>query len=87
LPTGRAGILSLSVALTGNTLRLLSDNEAVRKRLAADEKAVSFLSQQATANAGRWQAKLAAYLDKQRPTESTRSAQLHDNRGSKSFAV
>jgi hypothetical protein len=81
------GILSMSVALTGTTLRLLSDNEAVRQRLAADEKAISALSQQATANAEKWQAKLAAYLDKQRPTEPTVSAELHDNRGSKSFVV
>jgi len=81
------GILSLSVALTGTTLRLLSDNEAVRQRLAADEKAISNLSQQATANADKWQAKLAAYLDAQRPTEPTVSAELYDNTGSKSFVV
>jgi hypothetical protein len=81
------GILSMSVALTGTTLRLLSDNEAVRQRLAADEKAISNLSQQATANADKWQAKLAAYLDEQRPTEPTVSAELHDNTGSKSFWV
>jgi hypothetical protein len=81
------GILSMSVALTGTTLRLLSDNEAVRQRLAADEKAISNLSQQATANADKWQAKLAAYLDAQRPTEPTVSAELHDNTGSKSFWV
>jgi hypothetical protein len=81
------GILSMSVALTGTTLRLLSDNEAVRQRLAADEKAISNLSQQATANADKWQAKLAAYLDAQRPTEPTVSAELYDNTGSKSFVV
>jgi len=81
------GILSLSVALTGTTLRLLSDNEAVRQRLAADEKAISALSQQATAAADKWQAKLATYLDAQRPTEPTVLAELHDNRGSKSFMV
>jgi hypothetical protein len=81
------GILSMSVALTGTTLRLLSDNEAVRQRLAADEKAISALSQQATASADKWQAKLAAYLDEQRPTEPTVSAELPDNRGSKSFWV
>jgi hypothetical protein len=81
------GILSMSVALTGTTLRLLSDNEAVRQRLAADEKAISNLSQQATANADKWQAKLAAYLDEQRPTEPTVSAELYDNTGSKSFVV
>jgi hypothetical protein len=81
------GILSMSVALTGTTLRLLSDNEAVRQRLAADEKAISALSQQATANADRWQAKLAAYLDEQRPDEPAVSAELYDNRGAKSFVV
>lgn len=81
------GILSMSVALTGTTLRLLSDNEAVRQRLAADEKAISALSQQATANADKWQAKLAAYLDEQRPTEPPVSAELPDNRGSQSFWV
>jgi hypothetical protein len=81
------GILSMSVALTGTTLRLLSDNEAVRQRLAADEKAISALSQQATASADKWQAKLAAYLDEQRPTEPTVSAELPDNRGSKSFWI
>jgi hypothetical protein len=81
------GILSLSVALTGTTLRLLSDNEAVRQRLAADEKAISALSQQATAAADKWQAKLATYLDAQRPTEPPVLAELHDNRGAKSFMV
>jgi len=81
------GILSLSVALTGTTLRLLSDNEAVRQRLAATPEAISALSQQATANADRWQAKLAAYLDAQRPTAPPVSAELHDNRGAKSFVV
>lgn len=81
------GILSMSVALTGTTLRLLSDNEAVRQRLAADEKAISALSQQATASADKWQAKLAAYLDQQRPTEPAVSVELYDNRGSQSFVV
>jgi hypothetical protein len=81
------GILSMSVALTGTTLRLLSDNEAVRQRLAATPEAISALSQQAIANADKWQAKLAAYLDEQRPTEPTVSAELHDNTGSKSFWV
>lgn len=79
------GILSLNVALTGTSLRLLSDNEAVRQRLAADEKTVSALSQQATANADKAQAKLATYLDQQRPTEPAVSAVLPDNSGSPSF--
>ena len=81
------GILSMSVALTGTSLRLLSDNEAVRQRLAADEKTISALSQQATATADKWQARLAAYLDEQRPTEPSVSAELHDNSGKPSFWV
>lgn len=81
------GILSLSVALTGTSLRLLSDNEAVRQRLAVDEKTISALSQQATAAADKWQAKLATYLDAQRPTEPTALAELYDNSNSKSFLV
>jgi len=81
------GILSMQVALTGTSLRLLSDNEAVRQRLAVDEKTISNLSQQATAAAERAQTKLAAYLDQQRPTEPSVSAELYDNTGSKSFVV
>lgn len=81
------GILSMSVALTGTSLRLLSDNEAVRQRLAVDEKVISSLSQQATASADKWQAKLAAYLDQQRPTAPPVSAELYDNRGKPSFCV
>ena len=75
----------MSVALTGTSLRLLSDNEAVRQRLAVDEKTISSLSQQATAAAEKAQAKLAAYLDAQRPTEPSVSAELYDNRGKPSF--
>jgi hypothetical protein len=81
------GILSLSVALTGTSLRLLSDNEAVRQRLAVDEKTISALSQQATAAAEKWQAKLAAYLDEQRPTAAPVSVELYDNQGKPSFWV
>lgn len=81
------GILSMSVALTGTSLRLLSDNEAVRQRLAVDEKTISALSQQATATADKWQAKLATYLDTKRPTEPTALAELYDNSNSKSFMV
>jgi hypothetical protein len=81
------GILSMSVALTGTSLRLLSDNEAVRQRLAVDEKTISNLSQQATAAAEKWQAKLAAYLDAQRPTAPPVSAELYDNQGKPSFWV
>lgn len=81
------GILSMSVALTGTSLRLLSDNEAVRQRLAVDEKTISALSQQATAAADKWQAKLAAYLDAQRPTAPPVSAELYDNQGKPSFWV
>ena len=81
------GILSMSVALTGTSLRLLSDNEAVRQRLAVDEKTISALSQQATASADKWQARLAEYIDALRPTEPTVLAELYDNSNSKSFVV
>jgi hypothetical protein len=81
------GILSMNVALTGTTLRLLSDNEAVRQRQAASPEAISALSQQATAAADKWQAKLATYLDQQRPSAPPVSAELHDNRGKPSFCV
>lgn len=79
------GILSMQVSLTGTSLRLLSDNEAVRQRLAVDEKTISSLSQQATAAADKAQAKLATYLDAQRPTAPPVSAELYDNRGKPSF--
>lgn len=81
------GILSLNVALTGTTLRLLSDNEAVRQRQAASPEALSNLSQQAYASAEKWQAKLAAHLDLLRPTAPPVSAELYDNSNSKSFVV
>jgi hypothetical protein len=81
------GILSMSVALTGTSLRLLSDNEAVRQRLAVNEKVISSLSQQATAAADKWQAKLAAYLGQQCPTAPPVSAELYDNRDKPSFCV
>jgi hypothetical protein len=81
------GILSLSVTLTGTSLRLLSDNEAVRQRLAANEATISALSQQATASADKWQAKLATYIDAQRPTEPPVLAELRDNTGSQAFWV
>jgi hypothetical protein len=81
------GVLSMSVALTGTNLRLLSDNEAVRQRLAAPPEALSALSQQATATADRYQAKLAAYLDGLTPTAEPVSVELPDNSGSPTFWV
>jgi hypothetical protein len=81
------GVLSLSVALTGTSLRLLSDNEAVRQRQAASPKALSALSQQAYGHADRYQAKLTAYLDQLRPDAAPVSAELVDNAGKPSFWV
>ena len=81
------GVLSLSVALTGTSLRLLSDNEAVRQRLAATPEAVSALSQQAMATADRYQAKLVAYLDALTPTAAPQAVQVRDNTGSPAFWV
>jgi len=81
------GVLSLSVALTGTSLRLLSDNEAVRQRLAAPPEALSALSQQATAHADRYQAKLAAHLDALSPAAVPVSVELRDNTGSPTFWV
>ena len=81
------GVLSLSVALTGTSLRLLSDNEAVRQRQAAPPEALSALSQQATAHADRYQGKLAAYLDELRPTAPPVQVELYDNSGKPSFWV
>ena len=81
------GVLSLSVALTGASLRLLSDNEAVRQRQAATPEAVSALSQQATATADRYQAKLVAHLDALTPTVAPQAVQVRDNTGSPTFWV
>lgn len=81
------GILNLSVALAGVSLRLLSDNEAVRQRQAASPEAVSALSRQATAAADRYQARLAAHLDALRPAAAPVSAELRDNTGSATFWV
>lgn len=81
------GILNLSVALMGTALRLLSDNEAVRQRLAAPAETVSALSQQAMANADRYQARLVAHLDSLTPAAAPKMAQLHDNSGSPTFWV
>jgi len=81
------GILSLSVALTGTSLRLLSDNEAVRERQAAPPEALSALSQQATGHADRYQAKLAEYLDALTPTAAPLTVELYDNSNSPSFVV
>jgi hypothetical protein len=81
------GVLSLSVALTGTSLRLLSDNEAVRQRQAASPDALSALSQQAYGHAARYQAKLAAYLDQLRPTAPPVTIELYDNSGKPSFWV
>lgn len=81
------GVLSLNVALTGTSLRLLSDNEAIRQRQAASAEALSSLSQQATATADRYQAKLAAYLDALTPTAPPVSLDLYDNSGKPSFWV
>lgn len=82
-----AGILNLSVALMGTSLRLLSDNEAVRQRLAAPAETVSALSQQATANADRYQARLVAHLDSLTPTAAPQTVQVRDNAGSPTFWV
>lgn len=81
------GVLGLSVALTGTSLRLLSDNEAIRQRQAADAATLSALSQAAAATADRYQAKLAAYLDGLSPAAAPVSAELRDNSGSPSFWV
>ena len=81
------GITSLSVALTGTSLRLLSDNEAVRQRQAAGPEALSALSQQAGSYADRYQAKLAAHLDALRPEAAPVTVELYDNQGKPSFWV
>ncbi|MDB5268222.1 MAG: hypothetical protein JWP58_1262 [Hymenobacter sp.] len=81
------GILNLSVALTGTSLRLLSDNEAVRQRQAAPSEAVSALSQQAQAAATKYQARLVAYLDSLTPTAAPQAGQVRDNAGSPTFWV
>jgi hypothetical protein len=81
------GVLTMNVALSGTSLRLLSDNEAIRQRQAMSPEALSALSQQASANAEKWQAKLTAHLDSLRPTETPVSAELRDNAGSPSFWV
>lgn len=85
------GVMSLSVALTGVSLRLLSDNEAVRQRQALGPEQLSALSQQAASTAEKWRAKLATYLDAQRaaatPAWPTVSAELYDNAGKASFWV
>jgi hypothetical protein len=81
------GVLSLSVALTGTSPRLLSDNEAVRQRQAASPEALSALSQQAHGHADKYQAKLATYLDALRPTAPPVLATRYDNSNSPSFVV
>jgi hypothetical protein len=81
------GVLSLSVALTGTSLRLLSDNEAIRERLAAGPNVVSALSQQAAAAADRYQARLATYLDGLRPAAEPVTVSLPDNAGKPSFRL
>ena len=81
------GILTLNVALTGTSLRLLSDNEAVRQRQAASPEALSALSQQASATADRYQARLAAYRDSLTPAAPPLSAELYDNSDKPSFWV
>ncbi len=81
------GVLSLNVALSGTSLRLLSDNEAIRQSQAASPAALSALSQQATSTADRYQAKLTAYLDGLAPAAPPVSAQLYDNSDKPSFWV
>ncbi|MGI4835115.1 MAG: DUF6712 family protein [Janthinobacterium lividum] len=82
------GILSMSVALTGSTMRVLSDNEAVRQRQALGPEEVSALSQQASSLAEKYRAKLASYLDARQPAPAaTVSAELYDNAGKPSFWV
>ncbi|UOQ96604.1 hypothetical protein MUN81_15315 [Hymenobacter sp. 5317J-9] len=81
------GILGLSVALMGTSLRLLSDNEAVRQRLAAPAEVVSALSQQAQAAATKYQARLQAHLDALNPAAAAKSAEVRDNTGSPAFWV
>ncbi|MBO2007549.1 DUF6712 family protein [Hymenobacter negativus] len=81
------GVLSLSVALSGASLRLLTDNEAIRERQAASPAAVSALSQQAIATADRYQAKLVAHLDALTPTAAPQAVQVRDNTGSPTFWV
>ncbi|MVN79126.1 hypothetical protein GO988_22575 [Hymenobacter sp. HMF4947] len=81
------GVLTMSVALTGTSLRLLSDNEAVRERQAASAEALSALSQTASATATKYQAKLATYLDALTPSAPPVSVELHDNAGKPSFWV
>ena len=81
------GILNLNVALTGTSLRLLSDNESVRQRQAAPPEAVSALSQQAQAAATKYQARLVAYLDSLTPMAAPQAVQVRDNAGSATFWV
>lgn len=82
------GILTMSVALTGSTMRLLSDNEAVRQRLALSPEQLAALSQQAAGLAEKYRAKLATYLDARQPAPAaTVSAELYDNAGKPSFWV
>jgi hypothetical protein len=81
------GVLTMSIALTGSSLRLLSDNEAVRQRQAASPDALSALSQQGHALADKYLAKLTTYLDSLAPAAEPTTAQLYDNAGKPSFWV
>ncbi|MDO7851554.1 DUF6712 family protein [Hymenobacter convexus] len=81
------GILSLNVALTGTSLRLLSDNESIRQRQAAPAEVVSALSQQAQAAATKYQARLQEYLDARSPAAAPQLVQVRDNGGSPTFWV
>lgn len=81
------GLLHLNVALTGGTVELISGTRAARQGAAASPAAIVALGQQAQATADRYQARLTAFLDAQRPAQPMVSAELPDNSNSRSFWV
>jgi hypothetical protein len=81
----------LPVQVTANGLRVLSDNDGIRQRLAASLSQMEPLRRNAAKFATSYLEKLAGLIDTlnaaEQPTQEPRSYSLPDNTGSKCFRV
>ncbi|GAB2954827.1 hypothetical protein GCM10027048_20470 [Hymenobacter coalescens] len=77
----------LSISVTGRGIRLLSDNDGIRQRLAAPEKVVASLASAADQVATQYLERLKRHVDGGRPDAEPWAVTQHSNADRKSFRV
>jgi hypothetical protein len=77
----------LAVSITGNGIRMLSDNDGIRQRHAASADVVAQLSRKADSVATQYLERLRRLIDSEEPEAEPTAAELPDNTNSPSFRV